>query len=230
MSGRVSGRVGEPWLVVFDWGGVVLRICRSWEEGCRRAGLMPHAHDLLPAAAAQRSAVSHEYQLGNVTCESFCEGISRATNGRMSPSDVARLHDAWLIEEYPGMADLIGQLNANAGVRTALLSNTNAGHWKRHLPNADGSAADFPTVGTLDFRLGSHLLGEVKPEQAIYHSMQNTAGVPPERIVFFDDLAENVAMARKLGWQSEQIDHMGDPASQIAGHLRRLGIVPGHGN
>ncbi len=223
----MSGHSSDPWLVVFDWGGVVLRICRSWEEGCERAGLTPHAEDLLPESVAQRRELSHRYQLGEVSCEAFCEGLSRVTNDRMSPSDVARLHDAWLIEEYPGMADLIGQLNGLATVRTALLSNTNAGHWRRHLPHADGSAGDFPTVGTLDYRLGSHLLGEVKPEAAIYHSMQGTADVPPERILFFDDLAENVAMARELGWQSEQIDHTGDPATQITGHLRRLGIVPG---
>ena len=32
MSERVT-------LVVFDLGGVVVRICRSWEEACRAAGV-----------------------------------------------------------------------------------------------------------------------------------------------------------------------------------------------
>lgn len=223
----MSGASSKPWLVVFDWGGVVLRICRSWEEGCQRAGLTPHPEDMLPESAARRSELSHEYQLGNVSCEEFCVGLSRATNGRLSPSEVERLHDAWLIEEYPGMADLIRRLNADDRVRTALLSNTNAGHWRRHLPKADGSAGDFPTVGTLDYRLGSHLLGEVKPQGAIYRSLEAQTRMPAERIVFFDDLADNVAAARGRGWHSEQIDHRGDPAEQIAGHLHRLGIVHG---
>ncbi len=210
--------------VVFDWGGVVLRICRSWEEGCERAGLTTDADDFKPGMAEARSALAQRYQLGEIDCAFFCDGLSRLTEGRLSSGDAARLHDAWLISEYPGMAELIARLNAVEHVRTALLSNTNAGHWRRHLPSADGSEPDFPTVGTLDVRLGSHLLGQVKPDEAIYRSLEVQTGARPERIVFFDDLEENVASARRRGWRSEQIDHDGDPADQIRGHLASLGI------
>ncbi len=214
----------DPITVVFDWGGVVLRICRSWEQGCERAGLTTRPDDFKPAAAEARSALAQRYQLGQIDCDGFCDGLSQLTEGRLSSADAGRLHDAWLIAEYPGMAELIARLNAIERVRTALLSNTNAGHWRRHLPSADGSVPDFPAVGTLDNRLGSHLLGQVKPDEAIYRSLEVQTGAQPERIVFFDDLAENVASARGRGWRSEQIDHEGDPAAQIRGHLASLGI------
>ena len=35
-------------IVCFDWGGVILRHCRSWQEGCAAAGLPVHPEVLTP--------------------------------------------------------------------------------------------------------------------------------------------------------------------------------------
>jgi hypothetical protein len=56
-------------------------------------------------------------------------------NGTYSPAEFERIHDAWLIEEYPGVDRLVADLIASPRVDTAMLSNTNALHWRRQQPD-----------------------------------------------------------------------------------------------
>ncbi|MCB9844577.1 MAG: HAD-IA family hydrolase [Phycisphaeraceae bacterium] len=204
-------------LVCFDWGGVILRICRSWGEALARAGLDERPGLMNPEFAAERRVLAAAYQIGEVTCEEFFGGISRAMRGLYSADEVRRVHDAWLIEEYPGVDGVIRRLHAR-GVRTGLLSNTNQRHWERHLPGAN-AAPDFPTIGLLEERHASHLFGLAKPDRRIFESFAREVGEAPGRILFFDDLAENVEAARDAGWRAVLIDHEGDTSAQLSGVL-----------
>ncbi len=47
-------------------------------------------------------------------------------------------------------------------------------------------------------------LGLVKPDPAIYATIRDELGVPPERIAFIDDRPHNVAGAEAAGWQAHQ--------------------------
>ena len=94
--------------------------------------------------------------------------------------------------------------------------------------DSDGSPAQFGAPARLRHRHASHLLGLAKPDAAIYHAFAHQTGFSPNRIVFFDDLAENIQAARASGWNAHQIDHAGDfhiantPVSrdQLASHLK----------
>jgi glucose-1-phosphatase len=211
-------------LVCFDWGGVILRICRSWDEGCRAAGLPLRGETNSPEAKARRKAVHAEYQLGAIDDETFLARISATLDGLYTAAEIARVHDAWLLHEYPGVRQVIERLARHDRVQTGLLSNTNDRHWQRHLPKPDGSPADFPTIGLLTHKHASHLMRLAKPDVAIYHDFARRAGVKPASILFFDDLEENVASARSAGWRCEQIDHTGDTARQIERHLHAHGV------
>jgi FMN phosphatase YigB (HAD superfamily) len=211
-------------LVCFDWGGVILRICRSWAQGCERAGLPLRWGAEADEMKAARRKAGEDYQIGRIDCSTFCARVSAATGGLYSPEEVARVHDAWLIEEYPGVSGLVDRLHTVPRIQTALLSNTNHGHWVRHL-SADGRGPDFPTVAKLHHRFGSHLLGLAKPGREIYQELERQTGHTGPSILFFDDLIENVQAARAAGWRAEQIDHTADTAAQIQGHLRRHGVL-----
>lgn len=214
-------------MVCFDWGGVILRICRNWQEGCAAAGLPVRHTEDGPTMAAARAEVARRYQLGEIDCAAFDGEMSAATRGLYTPEDIRRIHDAWLIEEYPGVEDVVARLVEMPGVETGLLSNTNAGHWKRHLPGPGGARADFPTVGRLKHRHGSHLLGAAKPADQIYRLFEERTGARGAEILFFDDLAENVEAARRMGWNAERIDPDRNTAAQITAHLYRHGVFPG---
>ncbi len=212
-------------IVVFDWGGVILRICRSWDEGCGRAGLEVRGGSDAPELASERRRIAHEYQIGALDCDAFCRGLADATGGLYSADEMRRIHDAWLIEEYPGVAELVARLTNTPLITTGMLSNTNHLHWAQQLHAHEGGTSRFPTARLLEHRHASHLLGIAKPEARIYERFEAASGFRGEDILFFDDLAENIAAARSRGWRAEQIDHTADTASQMALHLAAYGVL-----
>lgn len=220
-----AGARGPVTLVCFDWGGVILKICRSWEEGCARAGVPVRDGSTSPEARGRRRAIAQAFHVGAMEAADFYRRLSAATEGVYSPAELERIHHAWLIEEYPGIAGVIDELLSVPGVQTGVLSNTNHEHWRRHQPDLCDGLKCFPTIGRLMHRHASHVLRLAKPDAEIYHAFVRQTGHGPGGILFFDDLAENIDAARAAGWNAEQIDHTGDTAAQIRGHLRRYGVM-----
>lgn len=206
--------MSRPPLVVFDLGGVVVRICRSWGEGCRAAGVAHRAEaDARLSGPAVRTLVDL-HQRGRLACGSFFREVA-AASGTHSPGEVERVHRAWILGDYPGVADAIDRIHG-AGLATACLSNTNATHWEQLRAS--------PAFMRIGVRHASHVLGLAKPDAAIYRAFERQAGVPAASLVLFDDLPENVAAARACGWTAFGIDHAGDTAGQVIGALRSMGV------
>jgi len=206
-------------LVIFDAGGVLVRICRTWAQGAARAGVSaPPPGVAAPEAIEQRRSLSSVYQSGRMMAEDYFAQLAASVG--CDPRIAQRIHDAWLIEEYPGVSALIAELHER-NIATALLSNTNERHY-REMVTPGGS---YPAVAALGSWYASHELGLCKPEDAIYESVERASGRAPEQIIFFDDLADNVAAAARRGWRSRQIDHEGDTAAQMRAHLRDLHIL-----
>ncbi len=208
-------------IVCFDWGGVILRICRSWEEGCRLAGVPIHDQLLVPEQRARRVALAEAYQRGELACNEFFQALAGTTDGLLTPEQARSIHDAWLIDEYPGVGSLVDTLNARTDITTAMLSNTNESHWKRQHDGRGG----FPAASRLKIRLASHELGVAKPDPAIYRVATERFGVSPGEILFFDDLPDNIEAARNAGWQAKRIDYEGDTCAQMRAHLASAEVL-----
>jgi putative hydrolase of the HAD superfamily len=229
-----------PRVVCFDWGGVILRHCRSWDEACAAAGLdvREGVHD--PELVGLRRIASRAYQCGRVECDAFFEMLAFATGGLYSEAECRRLHDAWLISEYAGVGAVIDELEAR-GVATALLSNTNATHWSRMAPGGGamgggamgggaagrGGGPHFPTAARTRIRMASHLVGLAKPDASIYAAFERISGATAGEIVFFDDVRENVEAARERGWRAVEVDHTRETEPQIRGALVEMGVLAG---
>jgi putative hydrolase of the HAD superfamily len=84
-----------------------------------------------------------------------------------------------------------------AGVKTGILSN---------LGDAmeAGIRGRFPWLEHFTHHTFSHRLGIAKPDPAIYAHAAAGLGVAPERVLFIDDRAENVAGARRAGMAALQ--------------------------
>lgn len=200
-------------IVVFDLGGVVVRICRSIAEAAARVNLPVDPVLAQPEYIAQRRALHRDYERGLLTCDQFFERIAATTRGMYTPAQFRAIHEAWIIEEYAGVGDLIDDLH-RADMPTGALSNTNAAHWAQ-MSSTDKRTAIFGAPARLRHRHASHLLGLAKPDAAIYHAFAQHTGFAPNRIVFFDDLADNIQAAQAAGWNAHQIDHAGDTAQQM---------------
>ena len=79
--------------------------------------------------------------------------------------------------------------------RVLLFSNTNCEHWEQVTQLADGA------LGAYEAFL-SHVIHDLKPNASAFQLVAARAGIKPHRSLFIDDLAENVAAARALGFRA----------------------------
>ncbi len=203
-------------LVCFDLGGVIIRICQTWEERVAAAGLEMRDTAHWEQIGPTREALMVGYMTGNLTGSQFAQQLSGALDGQYTPAEIMAIHDAWLIDEYPGVGSIVDQLH-QAGVDTAALTDTTNEHWAR--------MDEFPTVGRLRYRFASHELGLSKPDPAIYQHVERELGYAGKQILFFDDAEENVIAARNVGWRAERVDPAGVPAQQIRDALTEHGVL-----
>lgn len=210
--------------VVFDLGGVLVRIARGWNDAHRIAGL-PDDHPMLESDEfhERSAAAAHAHQIGEMSFEDWARAIVESSDGAYSAEEAKSIMDAWTIEEYEGIRDVLDAIH-DAGLATAALSNTNARHWEL-LGVDDESYADYPNLGAIQQLHASHLLGHAKPHPDIYDAFVEAADLKKARILFFDDTKPNIDTARRHGWSARHIDYANDPAAQMLGALRHHRII-----
>lgn len=205
-------------LVCFDLGGVIIRICRSWAEGCRAVGLDVRGDVdamLTGAAGPEWSELNDAYQRGEIAEDEFARRFCELLSGAYAPEEIVRVHRAWTLGEYPRIGSVIARIH-DAGLETAVLSNTCHEHWLDLLT--------VPAVRAVRHRFASHLLAVRKPDAAAYRAVEEGTGHAGPAVLFFDDLPENIDAARALEWRAERIDPAGCTASQIERVLERVGV------
>ena len=212
----------RPKLVCFDWGGVILRICQDFDQARARAGLDDRPINSSTDKVVRRKQIVHAYETGAASCDAYFSAMSETIDGVYSPADLGTIHDAWLIEEFAGAAELIEDLH-DLGVQTALLSNTNARHWIRQAESDHGQA--FPIAARLGHTHASHLLGHAKPDIEAFRAFESSTGFSPDEIVFFDDRPGNIEGATAAGWRAEPVDPTLDPPARIRELLAPLWFI-----
>lgn len=123
----------------------------------------------------------------------------------------------WL-ETIPGPVDgtpaLIEALAAQ-GVPQFAITNFGADTWSMFRPT-------FPVLDVMSDIVVSGVEKLAKPDPAIFHLAAKRFGHAPERMVFIDDNAANIASARALGWQ---VHHFTQGAEALEADLRTLGLL-----
>lgn len=205
---------GPVRLVCFDLGGVLVRICRDWAQGCAAAGVDVRRTPDDPQRL--HLAITNEHQRGALDMAGFAQQLARTLGGVYTPEEVERIHCAWLCGEYEGVDRVIERIHG-AGVETACLSNTNAAHWE--------SLVRYPSLRLLRHLHASHLLGLVKPDGACYAAFEAATGRAPGEILFFEDTAENAEAAVRRGWRAVVVDPLRETAPQIERALVEHGVL-----
>lgn len=204
-------------IVVFDLGGVMVRVARVWQEAldwAKVAGTRPESARL-PLSSCP---TFEPYQANRVSLEAYLDDLA-AFLGLKDREQTLHVHQSILMEPYSGTVELVDDLHAR-GVRTGCLSNTNAPHW-----DVMGDPALYPAIAALQVPGLSHLFHADKPNEAIYRAYERLAGVEPHQVVFFDDHQPNVDAANRFGWNATRIDPLGDTAQQVRSVLARVGVL-----
>ena len=204
--------------VCFDFGGVLVRIARSWEEACTRAGLEPATFAGAEADMVRAVGPAAELQTGSIEFEEFIERSHEEGSNTPDRTQLRAVHAAWLIEEFSGMDQIIDRLN-DLEIHTASLSNTDAEHWKT-LRVMNG-------ISRLQTQILSFETGCRKPDPAIYHAAEDLMDIPGSSILLLDDLRENVEGALRCGWQACLIDPHESVCEQAREALLAQGVALG---
>ena len=151
--------------------------------------------------ADARSALSqtpalHAFERGELTPLAFAEQAVRQWELDVSPGDFIADFETWPERLLPGARDAIQTLEGK--YRLACFSNINIPHWRQ--AEALGLAKLFEKAFL------SHELGARKPEQRAYDLVIKGLDGSPDGVLFFDDVAENVAVARDAGVKAQHVD------------------------
>lgn len=201
--------------VVFDMDGVI----RHWlpefiADAETRLGL--EAGVITGAAFAE--PVFHEAMIGVRSVEEWSTRIGEAVveaAGDDADVTVEEIAAIWMASNWSlddAVVELIRSLKA-AGTVTALFSNAST--------NLESDVGEMGITDFFDVIANSSRLGVAKPEIAGFVRVAAMVGVDPDRTLFVDDRAENVAGAIDAGWHA--VEFRG--AARFGGVLHRLGVA-----
>lgn len=160
-----------------------------------------------PAATAGRLrrllARKDEFESGAVDAESY---IAWALETLECEANAPQFVHAWrnIFTPNEPMWQCVRELAA-AGHRLILFSNTNAIH-------CPWIFETYPEFSLFPEAVLSFETGSIKPQPAIYHHAIAAHGLDPAGTLYIDDLPENIATGRDLGFRTFQYELKDHPA------------------
>ena len=197
--------------LLFDLGRVVLDIDFSKAIACwaGHAGLKPEA---IVTRYVRDSEAYRLHEVGKISDEDYFQSLRASLGIGISDAQFLEGWNAIFAGEMPDIAELLPR--AAKQVPLYAFSNTNAAHVEHF------SQAYADVLGHFREIFLSSTIGLRKPDAAAYDHVVKAIGVPAERIVFFDDLAENIEGARRQGLIGVHVTSPND----VAKALSALGI------
>ena len=129
------------------------------------------------------------YETGAIDLDAFCAQMSREF-GLLSGEFTAARLKRWRLPLFHRVDEVLPALAETATL--ALLSNTNAVHWQTVNERSDVFRC-FEQVFL------SHEVGLHKPDPRFFAHALAALEAAPENVLFVDDSAQNVEVARELG-------------------------------
>jgi FMN phosphatase YigB (HAD superfamily) len=201
---------GDADALLFDLGRVVLDIDFSKAIACW-AGHAGRA----PSDIAARFVIDetyHHHETGKISDADFFQAMRHSLGVELTDAQLLEGWNAMFAGEVPGIAPLL----ARAAKRLPLyvFSNTNSAHVEYF------SVIHADVLGHFREIFFSSSIGLRKPDPEAYDHVVKSIGLPAGRIVFFDDLVENVESARARGLKAVHVKSSGD----VADALTALGL------
>lgn len=173
--------------LLIDWGGVLTtNLFGSFTAFCQAENLRPEAVRDAFRSDPEGTRLLVEFECGRLDEAEFERGLAGVLGLDRHEGMIARLFGGMSADEH-----MMAAVRAfkQAGVKTGLLSNSwGAGSYDRSL---------FAEL--FDVLIISGEENMRKPDPAIYDLAAERMGLPPDELVFVDDLPGNLKPARAIG-------------------------------
>jgi putative hydrolase of the HAD superfamily len=196
--------------LLFDLGRVVIDIDFGKALTCW-AGHAGRAPADLAARFVREESYRH-HEVGQIEDAAYFQSLRDSLGIGISDAQFLEGWNAIFAGEMPGIAPLLKR--AAARLPLYAFSNTN----RPHVEHFSKAYADV--LGHFREMFLSSTIGLRKPDAAAYDHVVKAIGVPASRIVFFDDLADNIEGARARGLVAVHVTSPDD----VANALNALGI------
>jgi putative hydrolase of the HAD superfamily len=192
--------------LLFDLGRVVIdfdlqRAFAGWaaDAGCPPADL---------AGRFKMDETYRQHERGEIPDAAFFSELRQSLGIDITDEQFLAGWNGIFISEMLGVDALLKR--AAKQLPLYAFSNTNAAHILHLTHRFDAIFGNFRHV------FASSAIGLRKPEAAAYDHVVAAIGVPAQRIVFFDDLIENVEGARSRGLQAVHVRTTADIVDSFA--------------
>jgi putative hydrolase of the HAD superfamily len=197
---------GDADALLFDLGRVVIdidfnKVLASWAGHAGRE----------PAELAARFAPDETYfhhERGTISDEAFFDSLRGRLGIAITDEQFLEGWNSTFVGEMEGITALLER--ASQHLPLYAFSNTNRAHVETFTKMYADVLKPFREIYL------SSTIGMRKPEAAAFDHVVKEIGVPASRIVFFDDLAENIEGARARGLKAVHVTSTRDIADALA--------------
>jgi putative hydrolase of the HAD superfamily len=188
--------------LLFDLGFVIIHIDYAFSINELKKNLPAEKWNL--ASDLYSTPFHKDFERGALDANEFREHVREFFGMPWSDELIDRLWNSLLIEFPPERVKLIKDLGKK--YRTGILSNTNSIHMEavNKMLQRDTKESDIADI--VDHVFLSHEMGLSKPGVDIYKKVISEIGVDAEKVLFFDDVEENLIGAKEVGLQTFHVN------------------------
>jgi putative hydrolase of the HAD superfamily len=195
--------------IFFDLGRVLVHFDHM--RGCQQVSAVTG----IPAEALWKmffdDLVEIEYEAGQHSTADILARLRSMATRKFDDGAIWRAAGD-IFSAVEGMHELVRQVKAQVP-HVGLISNTNEIHWHYVREN-------FPVAAEFENIVLSYEVQAIKPDRMIFDHAVRGVDAPPERILFIDDLSDNIAGATALGWQGIVFENR----TQLMQELKPFGL------
>ena len=201
---------GFPVNTIFtDLGGVLLT--NGWDRGCRRKAI--DVFKLDPEETEERHHLCFDtLEVGKITIDEYLNRVVFYKKRSFTRTKFWKFMTDQS-QALPGMIELVQQLKKKYGLKVAVVSNEG-----REL--AEFRIKQFQLDSLADFFIVSSFVHFRKPDADIFRVALDIAQVAPQQVIYIEDRAMFVQVARGLGIHGlRHIDY-----NSTCGKLQKFGL------